>query len=151
MKRKLLTTLLLASSFFVTSWAEDNQTVTINGRTIEMTVVSMSFNGDQVILSFSDQTSMTIDMSTLHITLPSGFPTDISQMEAYQLANSIENGVLRIKNLKAKMPISIFNAKGLEVVRAVAHEKETLIDMTRQPSGVYLLRAGNQIVKFVKR
>ena len=46
---------------------EAKQTVKINGETIDKTVSKITFDGDNVVLTFADQTSQTADMEQVSI------------------------------------------------------------------------------------
>lgn len=60
MKRQLLALSCLLIS--LCAMADDIQTVTIDGSTVSKTVTQITFNGDDVILHFSDNTSQTAAM-----------------------------------------------------------------------------------------
>ena len=49
--------LLLAGLLSVNAFAENKQTVTIDGQAVGKTVKEITFDGDNVILSYSDNTS----------------------------------------------------------------------------------------------
>lgn len=56
MKKHLLS-FLLALMFTGASWADDTQTVTIDGAAAGKTVKQITFNGDKIILHFTDNTT----------------------------------------------------------------------------------------------
>lgn len=56
MKKHLLS-FLLALMFTGASWADDTQTVTIDGTAAGKTVKQITFNGDKIILHYTDNTT----------------------------------------------------------------------------------------------
>jgi len=72
--------LLLAGMLSTAVFAGSKQTIKIDGQVIEKTVSEITFDGDNVVLQYSDNTSDQADMSlvTLSFTYPT---TGISQIE----------------------------------------------------------------------
>ncbi len=72
--------LLLAGMLSTAVFADSKQTVKIDGQVIDKTVTEITFDGDNVILQYSDNTSDQTDMSlvTLSFTYQT---TGISQIE----------------------------------------------------------------------
>ena len=77
--------LLLAAMFSTAVFAGSKQTVKIDGQLIEKTVSEITFDGDNVVLQYSDNTSNQADMSlvTLSFTYQT---TGISQVEGIKQA-----------------------------------------------------------------
>lgn len=77
--------LLLAGMLSTVVFADSKQTVKIDGRVIEKTVSEITFDGDNVVLQYSDNTSDQADMSlvTLSFTYQT---TGISQVEGIKQA-----------------------------------------------------------------
>lgn len=118
--RKQLLSLCLALLSAGIAWADDTQTVTINGRDVAKTVKKITFSGDNIILNYADGTSESAtDMELITITFtptPSGISkpnmTLDSNAEWYDLSGRRLNGVPTIsgtyikrtanKNIKVK-------------------------------------------------
>lgn len=67
--------------------ADNRQTVTINGQTVDRTVKEITFNGDNVTLLFSDNsTTQTEDMSLVQLAFSYGPATGINQLETVKEA-----------------------------------------------------------------
>lgn len=77
--------LLLAAMFSTAVFAGSKQTVKIDGQVIDKTVTEITFDGDNVVLQYSDNTSDRGDMSlvTLSFTYQT---TGISQVEGIKQA-----------------------------------------------------------------
>lgn len=77
--------LLLAGMLSTAVFAGNKQTVTIEGQVIDNTVSEITFDGDNVVLQYSDNTSDQTDMSlvTLSFTYQT---TGISQVEGIKQA-----------------------------------------------------------------
>ena len=77
--------LLLAAMLSTATFADSKQTVKIDGLLIEKTVSEITFDGDNVVLQYADNTSDQADMSlvTLSFTYQT---TGISQIEGIKQA-----------------------------------------------------------------
>lgn len=82
---KKISLLLLGSLLFVNAMADNKQTLTINGSQIAQTVTQIAFDGDNVILTYSDNSSLTTDMSLVKIAFEYG-TTGISQVNTAEKA-----------------------------------------------------------------
>ena len=79
--------LLLAGLLSVNAFAENKQTVTIDGQAVGKTVKEITFDGDNVILSYSDNTSYTTkDMSLVSLAFTYDSTTGIDQVETTKKA-----------------------------------------------------------------
>ena len=122
---KTLTTLTLALAVSASAYAQDvKQVVTINGTANEKTVQTITFEGDNVSLLYSDGTSETADMEAVAIS----FEYEATSITVSSVA---ENG-------EAK---KIYDINGRQV-------RSTLDAL---PQGVYIVRSANKSVKFIKK
>ena len=86
--RKQFLLLCLAMVFSTSAWADDTQTVTINGRDVAKTVKQITFSGDNVILHYADGTKESatdMELVTITFTLT---PTGISKPNVALDANA---------------------------------------------------------------
>ncbi len=79
--------------------AETKQTVTINGVTSELAVTTITFDGDNVTLTFSDNTTQTEDMADVSIALEYSTSDGITEVLQTELAE----GDQRVYNLKGQL------------------------------------------------
>ena len=77
--------LLLAGMLSTAVFAGNKQTVTIEGQVIEKTISEITFDGDNVVLHYADNTSATEDMSLVTLSF-SYTTTGISQVEGIKKA-----------------------------------------------------------------
>lgn len=120
------------------------QRLTINNEVVEKTVTRITFEGDNVVLQFSSDTSMETDMSG--VVLNFLLPQSIRSVESFKLAQTIGN-VLNVKGLAKDTEIRVLDAAGRQMIST----KKTSIDVSHLPQGIYLLQVGNQVVKFNKK
>lgn len=123
--------------------AQKGFVVTINGDKLESQVVKITFSGEQAVLHFADGNSMTTDMTELVIDFTG------SQETAIQVLKTPVDNQLLIEGLAVGTPVTIYDAQGKVVLRTQTSATSLPVQSLR--SGVYLLKANNQIVKFVKR
>ena len=122
---KTLTTLTLALAVSASAYAQDvKQVVTINGTANEKTVQTITFEGDNVNLLYTDGTSETADMEVVAIAFE-------YEATAITVSSVSENG-------EAK---KIYDINGRQV-------RSTLDAL---PQGVYIVKSANKSVKFIKK
>lgn len=88
--------------------ASDTQTITINGRTVEKTAVELAFDGDNVVLHFSDGTEETADMESVAIAFDNA-TTGIDQVKAFNLAGTTD-GNIHLSGVQCGERIEVFDA-----------------------------------------
>lgn len=150
MYKKIMISLLLVLFTSINSWAGNVQTVTINGEAVDKTVCQISFSGDNVVLTFSDGTHVTQEMSQVSITFSQTNDTATSALEIFSYGKVVGDKFI-VGNISDKTPIAIYNAAGVRCLQTVATSSSQQVDISHLKTGVYLLRIDKQVVKFVKR
>ena len=128
----------------VPTMAANDPVLKINGVTVEKTVTKITFEGDNVVLHFADTSMQQADMESVVLTF--GSTTAIQNLSAFTLRGLVD-GQLQLSGLKKGTEVLIYNAAGKQVLRSTSAK----INVSQLKSGVYLLKADHQIVKFVKR
>ena len=59
--------------------------------------------------------------------------------------------VLYVEGIEENTMIRIFNIKGALFQSAIAKEKEVQLNVGALPQGMYILQAGNQAIRFIKK
>lgn len=143
--KKVLLILSLIAVFGVSSIsAQTQQVLTINGETVEKVVAKITFEGDIVILTFTDDTKQEADLSTVRLSFLT--PSAVQRVETFQLKKLVGDQIV-LNELPDNTEVFIYDISGKMLVRSL---KKT-IDVRSLRSGIYTLKAGNQIVKFTKR
>ena len=151
MEKRLLLCLLLLIGFGTNAVAQTQQTVTVNGQTVEKTVVQITFDKDQVVLHFSDGLTQTADMDDVSITFSPSDAESISSLQSNAFTfHGVVNGQLTIGNLQEGTHLTIFNANGQRMMSAQSTGGTTTLQVSQLPAGTYILKAGSQFVKFQK-
>ena len=125
--------------------AETTQTLIINGEPVEKIVTKITFEGDNAVLTFSDETNISEDMGNVILRFSSS-PTSIKNVEAFQLNNVVGDN-LDINGLAEGTKVVIYDASGKDIITTYGSN----INVNGLRPGIYILKAGNQIVKFVKQ
>lgn len=151
MRKRLFISLLFLIYLAVPSWAQTQQTVTINGQTVDKTVVQITFDKDQVVLHFSDGLTQTADMDDVSIAFSQSDAESIGSLQDNAfIFRGVVNGQLTIGNVQAGTNLTIFNANGQRMMSAFSTGETTTLNVTKLPAGTYILKAGTQFVKFQK-
>ncbi len=146
---KKIVTLLLSLFLTVgTAFADNSQVVIINGQKVEKVATKITFNGDNAVVTFSDGTTDTADMSNVVIYL--NVSTDISKVQTFNY-NGIIGDELRLSNIAEGTTVTIYDATGKVLQQVKATDTTLSLNTASLKNGVYVLKAGNQIVKFLKK
>lgn len=125
--------------------ATTTQTLIINGEVVEKVVTKITFDGDMAILTFSDATNISEDMGNVVLRF-SDSPTSIKDITTYQM-NKVVGDNLLINGLADEAKLIIYDASGKDVITTNGSN----INVSGLKPGMYILKAGKQIVKFVKQ
>lgn len=125
--------------------AGTTQTLIINGEVVEKVVTKITFEGDLAVLTFADETVVSEDMGNVIMRFMSS-PTSIKNVEAFQLNKAVGDN-LEINGLVEGTQVQVFDATGKQVIVT----NDTTINVSSLKPGMYILKAGNQIVKFAKK
>ena len=87
-------------------------------------------------------------MDDVQIDFTSG--AGIGNISTFKL-NAFVDGQLNIAGLAAGTQVAVYDVSGKKLAQAQTEGESTQVNVDNLSSGVYILKAGNQIVKFVKR
>ena len=145
MKKLLLLFSAVMLMLAVPAKAAKTQTLIINGEVVEKVVTKITFEGDLAVLTFSDDTEISEDMSNVELRFLDS-PTSIKGITTYQM-NKVVGDNLLINGLADETKVIIYDASGKDVITTSGSN----INVSGLKPGMYILKAGNQIVKFVKK
>lgn len=122
MNRKLCL-LAFVAMLAVTAWGDNKQTVTVNGTTQSQAVKRITFNGDEIVLVFADNTQKTVEMTAVKIDF---------------VYDNVENSVFyQMETPKVKEQTGVYNLNG----QSVSGTREKL------PKGIYIVDGRKGVVK----
>lgn len=125
--------------------AGTTQTLIINGEVVEKVVTKITFEGDLAVLTFADETFISEDMGNVIMQFTSS-PTSIKNVEAFKLNKAVGDN-LEIDGLVEGTQLQVFDASGKQVIVTY----DSTINVSSLMPGMYILKAGNQIIKFAKK
>ena len=107
----------------VAAWADNKQTVIVNGTTQSQAVKRITFNGDEIVLVFADNTQKTVEMTAEKIDF---------------VYDNVENSVFyQMETPKVKEQTGVYNLNG----QSVSGTREKL------PKGIYIVDGRKGVVK----
>ena len=113
--------LLLAGMFASVVFANNKQTVKIDGNVSDKTVTEITFDGDNVTLNYADNSSETKDMSLVSLSF----------------SNDSTTGINKIEEVKKSLQGKVFNLNG----QLVGNSLEGL------SKGIYIVNGKKVIIK----
>ena len=148
--KRILLSLCLAVGLPVTMMAQTSQVVTVNGTTLTGKVVkTITFSGSDATLVFSDNSSETYDMGL--VTIAFDYTTGINTIETFNVDGTID-GEMNVSGVDAGSAVMVFDLSGKQVVATRASKDGNAnVDATGLKSGVYIMKAGNKSIKFIKK
>ena len=144
---KRLFTMMAAAILLCTipALADTVQTLLVNGQTVEKAVVRMTFEDENVVLHFVDGTTQSAEMDAITLKL------DVSGVDGISVLKQNVGDKLDIEGLAPGTDVTIYDASGRLVLSVKAAEAKAALSTKSLKGGVYLMKAGRQVVKFVKR
>ena len=142
-------TILIALFSFVSAFAGTNDNMILfNGTKPWRTVVMVSFDKDDIVLHWSDNTTMNDNMARLMLDLASTEGIDAARI---QCVNGIYNDVVRLNGLIPNSTLSIYDICGIKQFETYVADSAMKLDLSQLNTGVYLLKNKNMVVRFVKK
>lgn len=148
MNKRLLVS-VFAAGLSVGAFAEKQ--VLINGAVAEKSdVVEITFKGDDLELKYSDGSSFLLDMETVEIDFMGGTSLAGVSSGIFSL-NSVPEEELRLQGVRQGALIQIIATGGKLLYMEQAGAGDVVIPISFLRPGAYLLKAGSQVVKFIKK
>ena len=166
MKKHFLTTiitmLLLCSAQVLCAQASD-YVVTVNGTVLTQRIKEVTVSRYQPNYGFVSSTMMRLywkeedgnwsymDLHPLQVKLffEDAATDDIGKLEILNGGNLQDK--LRLGGLPEGTLVMVFNTAGHQCLSARISSKETPIDTSKLPNGIYIVKAGKNVIKFVKK
>ena len=112
MKKNLLLTICFMLIVPPGAYANNVQTLTINGQTVNKALSKMTFDGDNVILTFTDNSSQTSEMESVSLSFSSASAIDAVSVFQYNGivgdVGIILNGYKELQELQHSLRFCIF-------------------------------------------
>lgn len=160
---KKRTFIVLATSFFLSHLVAEEQALVVKLK-----------NGTENEQVLSSMQRITFNANSMNVVLKNGQTTPISISEIQKILFVVKNGnsvseviasngnsisvypnpvqdVLYVDGVEANTVINIFNINGVLFLNTKAGEPETKLNVGNLEKGVYILQAGNQAIKFIKK
>ncbi|MDE6377962.1 MAG: T9SS type A sorting domain-containing protein, partial [Duncaniella sp.] len=144
MKIKLLT---LAAAMCVTALAGAH-TLTIDGAAVNKTVATITFDGDKAILTFGDASSSTHDLESVKLDFRS--TSSLTDLSVGTLSVTVGSSIV-VSGVAEGTLMQVYDMRGVLLKAQSADASECTVSLEGLDAGVYIFRAGNEVVKFVKR
>lgn len=126
-----------------------NAVVTVNGIQVEHALSQLTFEGDNVILHFADDApERSEDMAAVTISM-SG-TTDISRLKTFTTARPVGNQLM-LDGIAAGDRIAIYDTGGRLRMQTTSPGSRVRFSLESLATGMYIVRAGSNIIKFQKQ
>ena len=146
---RILLALLFMVLFDVSAFAGTKDDVILfNGNKPYRTVVMVSFDKDDVVLHWSDNTTMSDNFARLMLELASTDGIDRARMQS---VNGIYSDVVWLNGLIPDSQLSIYDFSGMKQYETYVSDRSMRLDLRGLNTGVYLLKNKNMVVRFAKQ
>ena len=139
---------LAALAFSLSAAAE--QKLFLNGEeTTGKVVTQMAFSGNDVILTYDSGTTETLDMQAVEIVF--GTVTALhSNIQMSTLHTQVGNTIV-VSGTEKGDAVEVYSLSGQKIASTVAASDQTTLSLGNATKGIYLLKVGNSVVKFIKK
>ncbi len=150
MKTKHFLALLVAVMMSMATAAQTgNAVVTVNGQEVSRALAQITFEGDNVVLHFADGTAnQTEDMSVVAVSLSAATGIDLAQTFT---VTQLVGDQLMLGGIGRGERIAIYDANGRRMMQTTASGSVQTLPLEGLSRGVYIVRAGEKIIKFAKK
>lgn len=140
--------MLLVATMPTLVWA-DGPVTTVNGVQVERVLSKITFWGDNIVLHFNDgNAEQTEDLEAVSITLPA--TTGIDKLRTF-VSKQLQGDNLTLKGVGRGERIAIYDASGRLRMQTTASGSDMSLSLAGLKTGVYIVKAGNNIIKFQKQ
>ncbi|MGI6242524.1 MAG: T9SS type A sorting domain-containing protein [Prevotella sp.] len=140
---------LLALTTMPTPVLADGPVTTVNGVQVKRVLSRITFSGDNIILHFDDgDTDLSEDMEAVTITMPT--TTAIDKLQTF-VCNRLQGNKLTLGGIRRGERIAIYDTGGRLRMQTTASGSDMTLSLESLKSGVYIVKAGNNIIKFRKQ
>ena len=129
-------------------YAAGAHTLTIDGARVDKTVATITFDGDKALLTFGDNSSEAHDLEAVKLDFSS--TSSLSDLRVGTLSVTVGSSIT-VSGVAEGTSMLIYDMHGLQVKALTADAPECVVSLEGLAPGAYIFRAGNEIVKFVKR
>lgn len=130
MTRKLIFALSVAAFTASTALADNTQTVSVNGATVDKIVEQITFEGDYIVLHFTDGTTEQSD-----------------DFKSVKIEFSVATAIRTLNRDSSNAPVQVFDMTG-KLVSTMKTADASQLDALGK--GVYMIRKGKQTIKLIK-
>lgn len=150
---RFLISIAAAAAGFLLCSAGDVARVTVNGVPVSKTVAALSFNGDRMTVHFGDSDTMDADLDEVILAFADDATSSVDGIAGLSVFRyeGIVGDRLTVSGLLENSSLAILDVSGKTVFGPVACGSRMEINVAGLPAGVYVLRAGSDVVKFTKR
>lgn len=140
--------LLLGVTLFlsVAAFAVETELL-INGEKVDKVVTQITFEGDNVLLHFGDDTTL-YDMESVVLNFKSS--SDIDDINFVEFSGNVDS-CLTVDGLSDGAKVYVYDARGILCAEAQAECSRAEVRTADLAPGVYILQAEKNCIKFVKR
>lgn len=153
MKKFLLSFVLLLVSVTVMVAEEVSAYITVNGSAVTKTMSEISFDQDDVVIAYSDGTSAKFSKSDdIEITFnqPTSVEATQEALETFTYGGIVGDELV-VSGIADGTSIVVYAINGVNVASGKVSGDSARINVSGLTSGVYILRAGKNVVKFIKK
>ena len=150
--KKIIIMALTVMCSYLNCNAQNGQNIIINGDEVEgKDVTTMTFDGDDVRIVFSDNSTETVNMEWVKIFFNNG-TTNIGEMKTavFNYHGAVEE-YLTLSGIPEMTGITIYDTVGKQKTQVRANNEVTSIYVGNLAKGIYTAKAGKFVIKFIKK
>ncbi len=123
--------------------------MTVNGNPVEQAPVTLVPDGDQIYVTFDDGTGVWFSMDQVALSFSSH--TGLNSVASFGKLSVAVGNTLEVTGIVPGCTLQVFDVRGRLVAQTLSTAGFCTVDISALEPGVFILRAGKETVKFVKR
>lgn len=120
----------------------------IDGASTNRFVTAISYDGDQITLSWNDKTVASDWVARIIANLISGI--DIDKVKIRSICG-LHGNVLNVEGTRPGLLLCVYDIQGKVVQSCITHATSCQLDISKLNTGIYLLKADSEVIRFVKK
>ncbi|ERJ99095.1 T9SS type A sorting domain-containing protein [Hoylesella pleuritidis] len=127
---------------------EKTDELRIDGASTDRFVTEISYDGDKITLSWNDKTVVSDWMARAIANLISGI--DLDKVKIRSICG-LHGKVLNVEGTSPGQLLCVYDIQGKVTQSILVNSVSCQLDISNLNTGIYLLKAGYEIIKFVKK
>lgn len=128
----------------------ENHSISINGMMADRTVTEVSFDNDNVVLHWNDNTSTSNKMAQTMANLAADDNSDVDKWRITSISGIYQDHIT-IDGVEPGTRLSIYDVQGDMLINDKAITSSCVMNISKLNTGIYILKTNEEVIRFIKQ